>query len=100
MGDEANVTESDSEQFNYERMQGELDAAFVFASGAAYHYQCGSVEHAAACLSDAAAIYADVMAALPAANLSGAQIHELRAMLIRLNEVLQSLGGPRINEAA
>jgi len=83
-----------------EQLEGELDAALVFASAAEHHSQNGNVELAEACRSDAADGYARVMAALGTANLTGAQVQDLKARLVRLRHVLDSIGAPNQNRAA
>ncbi len=89
-----------SVQREFERLDGELDAALVFASAAEYHRQNEDPEMAATCLSDATRMYAEVLTAFRTVDFSGAQMHELRAKLIRLEERLRELRTPRRNEAA
>jgi CO/xanthine dehydrogenase FAD-binding subunit len=101
MGDEPNVAARlDPEWLQYERMQGELDAAMVFAAAAQHQYQLGKAEIAATCLSDAMDVYEKVRSALAAADLSGSQLQDLGGKLIRLKNLLDSVRPPRRNEAA
>src|SRR4051812_25853586 len=78
----------------FEQMDGELDAAIVFAAAAEYHYQNGKSESGAACLCDAMGGYAKVLGALSKANLTGAQLQDLTAKLIRLRHLLYGLRTP------
>jgi hypothetical protein len=86
-----------SAQLEFERMDGELDAALVFAVTAA---QAGQPHIADATLSDARDCHAKVLAALAKADLSAAQIEHLRAKLLRLRELLGSVAAPTNNVAA
>ena len=81
-------------------MDGELDAALVFAAAAAQALQNGKQEFGDACLSDAEDAYKNVLGALPDTGLSGAQLQELSAKLIRLRQMLDGLRRPIRNEAA
>jgi hypothetical protein len=58
----------------FERIDGELDAAVVFAAAAEYEYQNGKPEFAATCQSDAMDGYTEMLEALPKADLTGAQL--------------------------
>ena len=101
MGDEPNVAMGpDPEKLEYERIEGELDAAMVFAAAAEYQLQQGNAALAAACLADAADAYEKVHSAVVAARLSGSQLQELTGKLMRLKELLDRLGLPRQHEAA
>ena len=101
MGGEAKpVAEIDSSQREFERMDGELDAALVFAAGAEYHQSEGEPDLAAACLSDAVNLYAKVLGGFFRADLTGGQRQALRAKLLRVRQIIKGLGPPRRNEAA
>ena len=101
MGGEPNIAMGpDSQKLEFERIDGDLDAAMVFAASAGCHAQQGNVHLAAACLEDAVDIYEHVKSAVPAANFSGAQLQELTGKLLRLKDLLDALGLPRQNEAA
>ena len=90
----------DSSRWEFERMDGELDAALVFAAGAGQAFQNGKEDFANSCLADAEDGYQKVFAALPTAGLSGSQLQELTAKLLRLRQVLDGLRRPIRNEAA
>jgi len=90
----------DPQKLEFERIDGDLEAAMVFAAAAGCHSQQGNVNLAAACLADAAEIYEEVKSAVPVANLSGAQLQELTGKLLRLRDLLDALGLPRQHEAA
>jgi hypothetical protein len=101
MGGEAKpLAEDDSSQMEFERMDGELDAALVFAAGAEYQQADGEPDMAAACLSDAVNLYTTVLGGFFRADLTGWQRQELRAKLIRVRHVIKRLRPPRRNEAA
>jgi hypothetical protein len=93
-------TELATEHFTFERFDGELDAALVFAAAAEEALQNGKPEFGITCLSDASAGYTTVLRALPAANLTGAQLQDLKAKLLRLQHLLDGLRSPIRNEAA
>jgi hypothetical protein len=61
----------ESAHLEFEQIDGELDAAIVFAAAAQHAYQNGKSVSGAACLSDATVGYAKVLEALPKANLTG-----------------------------
>jgi hypothetical protein len=84
----------------FERLNGGLDAALMFAAAAENEYQNGKPQHAAACLSDAMDIFEKLIAALPKTDLTGAQTHDLKAKLIRLQHLLDGLRKPGRHEAA
>ena len=94
------LADGDSSQRELERLEGELDAAMVFAAGCSYHQQNGDPELAATCLSDATKAYAKVLGAFYAEDFTGAQMHELRAKLIRLQDLLKSLSTSTQSEGA
>ena len=73
----------DTAQLEFDRIDGELDAAIVFAVAAS---QNGPGQSAA--LSDARECYKHVLSALPKADLSGGQLEQLKAKLIRLRQLL------------
>ena len=99
-GDEKFAAEDGSAPLEFAQMDGELDAAIVFAAAAEDQYQNGKAESAATCLSDATDGYIKVLEALANANLTGAQLHDLKAKLIRLQHLLGGLRTPVRNEAA
>jgi len=78
----------DTAHLEFERLDGELDAAIVFAAAANEACQSGNFEFGATCLTDAKDCYRKVIEALPNSNLTGAQIHELSGKLIRLRRLL------------
>src|SRR4051794_27000726 len=92
--------EPDSQKLEFERIDGEFEAAMVFAAASEYHSQQGNAVLANACLTDAADGYEKVQSAVLAANLSGAQLQELTGKLMRLKDLLDRLGLPRQHEAA
>ena len=87
-------------KWEFERIEGELDAAIVFAAAAGHEYQNGNLDSGATCLSDAVDIYEQVLGALPKVNLTGAQLQNLKAKLIRLRHELNGLRTPVKNEVA
>jgi hypothetical protein len=90
-------TELATEHFTFERFDGELDAALVFAAAAEEALQNGKSEFGITCLSDASAGYTTVLRALPAANLTGAQLQDLKAKLLRLQHLLDGLPSPPLS---
>ena len=77
-----------------------MDGAMVFAASSEHEFQNGKPEFGATCLSDAVDLYVKVVAALPTANVTGAQLQDLKAKLIRLKRLLDGLRSPMRNEAA
>ena len=101
MGNDPNfAAEPDSATLEFERIEGELEAAIVFAAAAEFQFQNGNPEFAATCLSDAVDGYTTAVRALPTANLAGAQLEDLTARLIQLKHLLDGLRTPIRNEAA
>jgi|GraSoiStandDraft_24_1057298.scaffolds.fasta_scaffold390147_2 hypothetical protein len=98
--DPASKGESAPEHVTFERIDGELDAAIVFAVAAKHQYQNGNPEFGAACLSDAMDGYTRVLGALSKGNLTGARLQDVEAKLIALRELLDGLRTGKINEAA
>ena len=97
------AAEGYSLQLEFERLDRELDAALGFAAAAEHTLQNGNAEFGAVCLSDAADTYQKVRDALPTANLTGAQLHNLKGSLIRLRRLLGARrvsGSVGRNEAA
>lgn len=91
----------DSSEAEFERIDGELDAAIVFAVAAEQAYQSGKPELAAACRSDAEDTYKATLGALSSnSDLSGAQLQNLMAKMIRLRTLLAAVPAPIRNEAA
>jgi hypothetical protein len=91
----------DSSQVEFERIDGELDAAIVFAISAEQAYQTGNPEFCAACLSDARDICAITLVAFVKLNLPGAQLHDLKAKVLRLRQLLDRFRSSNArNEAA
>jgi hypothetical protein len=85
--------EQDSFHAEFERIDGELDAAIVFAASAEEAYQNGNFEFCSPCLSDAKDIYAKTLGTFVQWNVTGAQLHDLKAKLIRLRQLLNGLPG-------
>jgi hypothetical protein len=90
----------DTAQAEFERIEGELEAAVVFAAAADQAYQNGNFELAAACLSDAKDGYAKALNALQQPDLTGAQLQDLKAKLIGLRERLGGVATPATHAAA
>jgi hypothetical protein len=93
-------TESAIEHFTIERLDGELDAALVFAAAAEEAFQNGKPELGITCVADASDSYTTVLGAFPVSNLTGAQLQDLKAKLLRLQHLLDGLRSPIRNEAA
>ncbi len=89
----------DTADLEFERLNGELDAAIVFAAAANEAYQSRNYEFGATCLTDAKDCYKKVLEALPNCNLTGAQIHELAVKLMRLRHLLGYGTAPATNVA-
>jgi hypothetical protein len=90
-------TPLDAAQREFERMDGELDAAIVFAVAA---FENSTSQLGTAALSDAMDCYAKILLALQTADLTGAQLQHLRAKLLRLRQFLGDVAGPATNVAA
>ena len=91
----------DSSQAEFERIDGELDAAIVFAISAEQAYQTGNLEFCSACLADAKDIYAITLVAFVKLNLPGGQLQDLKAKLLRLRQLLDRFRSSNArNEAA
>lgn len=91
-GEAKAVAARDSARLAFERIEGELDAALVFALAADESYRSGNMEYSATCLSDAKEIYRIVLAVLPGADLTGAQFQRLKSKLKRLRHLLDGFG--------
>jgi len=96
----ASSTALTTEYFTFERLDGELDAALVFVAAAEEAFQSGKPELGITCLADASDSYTTVLGALPASNLTGARLQDLKAKLLRLQHLLDGLRSPIRNEAA
>ena len=81
-------TQRQSADLIFEQLQGELDAAIVFAAGAEDADRNGQTELALACRADAVAAYASVLARLSEPDLLDSQRERLRAKLVRLRQLL------------
>jgi hypothetical protein len=82
----------------FDRIDGELEAAMVFAAAADSKSLTGRDE-SASCVSDATTCYARALAGFFKADLTAEQRDELKGKLIRLEQVLSSLRRPRTQEA-
>jgi hypothetical protein len=101
MGGGENLSaDGDADRREFDRIDGELDAAVVFAAAAHQAFHNGNADLGVTCLSDARDGYASALNALAKADLSGAQIQTLRAKLLRLKGLLEDLRPPGRNEAA
>jgi hypothetical protein len=91
--------------FEYERLEGELDASIVFAAAGREAYQCGNTESGDACLSDARDCYAKFTEDLASTPLDHEMIRLLDQKVWYLRALLDSVaavasGPPSQNEAA
>lgn len=89
--------------FEYERLEGELDASIVFAAAGREAYQCGNIEWGDACLADARDCYARFNEHLANTPLDHEMIRHLDQKVWYLRELLDSVaasGPPSKNEAA
>ena len=90
----------DPAQREFDRIDGAVDAAIVFAIAAQHAYQNERPEQGEACLTDARRGYTEVLDALSKTSLTGTQLQCLKAKLIRLRYLLDHLRTPGRNEAA
>jgi hypothetical protein len=87
VGDGNVAADEKAAHWEFERLDGELDAAFVFAAAAKDASQIGKAELSDACFSDATDCYANVVFALSKSDLTGEQRQLLHAKLIRLRQL-------------
>ena len=98
--EQAISTELDAAHLEFERLDGELDAAIVFAAAADEACRVGNYEFGATCLTDAKDCYAKVLDVLRTADLTGTQLQELTVKLLRLRRLLGDVATPATNVAA
>lgn len=86
-------------KLEFDRIEGELDAAMVFAAAAEFESQDGNSDVAAACVSDATISYAKALVGFYKADLTATQIHDIKIKFSRLEQLLKRLRQPRTHEA-
>ena len=90
-GAENIAAEKESEQRAFEQLDGEIDAAIVFAAGAKAAYRNGRAELGDACFSDAKDGHNKVIESLSRTDLAGEQLRSLQAKMKYLRESLDRL---------
>ena len=81
----------DARQLEWDRLDGELEAAIVFAAAALDAYRTGKTELAEAALTDARDIYTKSVEELSRLDLTAANPQSLRAKLEHLRESLDRM---------
>lgn len=85
------MKKSDSANQEFERIEGELEAAIVFAAAAEHEYQNRRPEFSSICLSDAEDAYIHILRTLSTVNLAGAHLQHIKTDLVRLRRLLDGL---------